>query len=149
VTLLSLIQSERKDEKRDTHNAEMKKELQLLDALAGVAVRKNDVVAVVARPDGSGNLQVIASVTHSIRTRERLTAPQQSSGCFQYLWFWLARNARSTLGAPQSSTNSAASPPPLPSATPNPVNPESSVPQHLKDCAGSEDLLRVFLTHEW
>ncbi len=147
VTLLSLIQSERKDEKQNTHNAEVKKELQLLDALAGVAIRKNDVVAVVARPDGSGNLQVIASVTHSIRTRERLTAPQQSSGCFQYLWFWLARNARSILGATQLST--AASPPPLPSATPNPVDPESSVPQHLKDCASSEDLLRVFLTHEW
>jgi len=148
VTMLSLIQSERKDEKQDVLSSEMKKELQILDAFAAVAVRKNDVVAVAANPDGSGNFEVIASV-HFIRPRERLTAPQQSpvANLRRLLSLYMARNPRKPAleTAKQSSTNSAASPNPVP----NLVDPELSVPQFLKDSLSGEHLLEVFLTRVW
>jgi hypothetical protein len=157
VTMLSLIQSERADESLglDSPPPAVKQQLELLNSFAHLGNRNNDVVAVAAKPDGLGNLQVIASF-HSIRSRERLIGPQQppAAGFFSFIsstWNSLcfSRNARA-----QVSSSSAESPTapqtslPLPTS-PTLVDPETSIPQHLKDCHDSSALLESFLVHEW
>ena len=154
ITMLSLIQSE-----RDTENgvakqvsSQEKRDLRILDALAAISVRRNDVVAVAAQHDKSGNVQVILSV-HFVQAGLTITRkPNPSIGptAFEKLWrFLVARNPRAmkpSLAAASTATNSAASPSPI---ITEPLDPESSVPQHLKECDPGPKLLEAFLCSEW
>ena len=60
---------------------ELGQELKILDALAAVCVRNNEIVAVVAaQPDeGSDVTQVIASVTHLNGRKANVNVPQSAS----------------------------------------------------------------------
>jgi len=160
VMMLSLIHSKRPD--KDSNQAlisrELKDKLWLVDALAAICIRRNEIIATVAKPDGLGNVQVIASACF-IHTRRLLIISHQSSGNFlqRFLGLFIAQNPCPTTNATVSLDSTVSLDPPLSPASAVPVagtsflvDPETSAPQHLKDCASSADkLLQAFLTYEW
>ena len=89
TTMLSYIQrqtpsSEAKPRPTDT---DQRHELKILNALATLLVRENEVVAVVAKPASHvGSIEVIAS-PHSIRPSVALTTSQPGLG--DYFWQFL------------------------------------------------------------
>ena len=137
VTMLSLIHS--KGEGNDSSLFwmcnDLKDELRLVDALAAICARKNEVVAIVAKHDGFGNIDAIGSV-NLLHTKR-----PQSAGVISDPFVAPSQNPISALP----------SPPVVPVADKSVlVDPEISVPQQLKDCASSGGtLLQAFLTHEW
>ena len=165
VTLLSLVHSnlKRDDTPKSKQNItrELKEELRLSDALAALCVRRNEVVAVVAKPDGSGNVRVIVSA--SFAPAKRPLNLSQSRSLPSKIWafvggFWLAQNPRANGPTTPSAMHSEVLPDPLsmPDSPdlPTLVDPEINVPQHLKVCISTDPsmankLLEAFLIHEW
>jgi hypothetical protein len=143
--MLSLIQTGmdisdiRFDPTQQDH--ELGQELKILDALAAVCVRKNEIVAVVAaQPDeGSDVTQVIASVTHLNGRKANLTVPQSASSWIDRLWSFLV-----TPNPRRDETEDSLS---LARSTPTIIDPEDQVPVDYKECDTSYMLLKSFLSN--
>ena len=138
ITMLSLIRSEKGiHEERVKHGY---KELKIVDALAAVIIREHGVGAVVVNPsDGSGTIEVFASVTYP---KDQLIIPQPSGGSFldTCLSFLTAQNPRRK----DSKKNPEAS-----SKDPIIIDPARAIPQHLKGIQKPSDLLQAFLENDW
>lgn len=141
TTMLSLIESPTssgKDTTGDESNSRTSRSaLSLLNALAAIVSREHGIAAAVAaKDDGSGNIQVLTSITYFNHDKRPLIAPQQSSIASTIKGFFITQNPRYAMDEGLVISDS-----------------ETVVrTQHLNDHAdkgsGSE-LLTTFLTYAW
>jgi hypothetical protein len=136
TTMLSLIQSVR-DTTDNVSNADAsdKLELTILDAFAALTIRHHGVVALTSKPHRSTTFEVLA--TAYLKSGDlNLSQPSSTPSTSKRFWLWdifLTQNPRDACVK-----------------CPTVVDPETKVPQHLKDAVNTEsELLKSFLIHEW
>jgi hypothetical protein len=139
VMMLSLIQSKRvSNGNPDVISPKSKEELAILDALACVCVRRNEVVAALSTKHATADrdIQVLLSVFFN---KESLTVSQQTPQSSNQVMgnvksFFVTHNPRKTTTDKHAII----------------VHPEIEVPKHLTDCASNGDrLLTTYLIREW
>jgi hypothetical protein len=159
-------------------NPDLRKELKPLDALAAIAIRQHGIAATIAmRNETSGTLEVLTSSDLSSSNLPRPTSgtlevltssdspsshlprptlPQPSSSASKLAklyTFLLTLNPRND-GKPRSTTKGRKEPDllndkdPQSSTTAKIVDPDTEIPESLKDCKES-DLLKTYLTDVW
>lgn len=150
TTMLSLIQSPTETtstREKEDFTKDKRRELKILDALSAVAVRRFEIVAVVAKSYNGSNLEVIASVNNA---GPALNIHQQDSGSLAALktsfqWFITPnpRNAdrKSNRKIKEDSLTTRKQHMTL-------VEPHTQISEKLSK-ANSDNLLDVFLENEW
>lgn len=147
--MLNLFETRRRDTLDDEsilRSNEGKEELKLLDALAAITVRLHEIVGVTAKSyDGSGNIQVLASVWFDQPPTDNSSVlPSRMSGVWNLL---IGQNPRIP---PPSQRKPSESTSVMTENGPIVVDPGAKVPEHLKVHAGSgQGLLEAYLIHEW
>jgi len=116
-------------------------ELKLLDSLAAVLVRKDEIVAVVAEPhagpeEGSKDIQVIASVTHPSHDHSGKAEPTIAQHLGNLFSFLVSRNPRKDDLKDQDQQMVNPDDPII-------IDPEDQVPDYLKR-AKKEKLFQTF-----
>jgi hypothetical protein len=116
-------------------------ELKLLDSLAAVLVRRDEIVAVVAEPqagteEGSKDIQVIASVTHPSHDHSGKAEPTIAQHLSDLFSFLVSRNPRKDDLKDQDQQMVNPDDPII-------IDPEDQVPDYLKR-ANKEKLFQTF-----
>jgi hypothetical protein len=149
TTMLSLIQSPITGtidaRRKDIPQTDAQRyQLRVLDAMAAVVVRANEIVAIAAKQYDGSSIQVLASVVHLDAFEPILTIHQPDEGQWNlFRWFLVTPNPRDPKKNPSSPIDSLTTDTDL-----TLVDPDIKVSKELSEASGVP-LLKLFLNTHW